>query len=124
MRTRLGVGVIIALLVAAFNVAPAQTASAPHYTRSELRKMVQEAQTEQQYRELASYFQSRQQAYEQEAQAEKLEWERRSQNVTSLAAKYPRPVDSSKNRYEYFTYMAGQMSQQAAHYESLSAQTQ
>ena len=125
MRTRLGVGVIIAMFVITFNVvARAQTASAPHYSHSELRKMVQEAHTEQQYKELASYFRFRQQTFEQQAQVEKLEWERRSQNVTSLAAKYPRPVDSSKNRYEYFIYEARQMSQQAEHYESLSAKAQ
>ena len=124
MKTRLGVGVIIAMFVIAFNVAPAQTASAPRYTHSELRKMVQEAHTEQQYKELASYFRSRQQAFEQQAQVEKVEWSRRSQNVTSMAAKYPRPVDSSRNRYEYFIYEAGKMSQQAEHYESLSARAQ
>jgi hypothetical protein len=86
--------------------------------------MVQEAHTEEQYKELASYFRSRQQAYEQQAQVEKLEWEHRSENVTSVAAKYPRPVDSSRNRYEYFTYEAGQMSQRAEHYESLTGKAQ
>ena len=44
--------------------------------------------------------------------------------VAGMAAKYPRPVDSSRNRYEYFLYEAGQMSQQAEHYESLSARAQ
>lgn len=124
MRTRLGVGVIIALLTAAFSVAHAQVASPPHYTRSELRKMMQEAHTEQQYTELASYFRSRQEAYEQQAHVERLEWIRRSQDVTGGAAKYPRPVDSSKNRYEYLTYEAEQMSQRAERYESLSGKAQ
>jgi hypothetical protein len=86
--------------------------------------MIQEAHTDQQYNELASYFRSRQQGYEQQAQAEKHEWAQRSQDVTSVAAKYPRPVDSSKNRYEYFTYEAGKMSEQAAHYERLAGKTQ
>jgi hypothetical protein len=124
MRTRLGVGVIIAMLAATFNVAHAQPTNVPHYSHSELRKMIQEAHTEQQYRELASYFRSRQQTYEQQAQTEKLEWIHRSQNVTSVAAKYPRPADSSKSSYEYFTYKAGQMSQQAAYYERLTGKDQ
>ena len=124
MRTRLGVGVIIAILVASLNVAHAQPTNAPHYSHSQLRKMIQEAHTDQQYKELASYFRSRQDGYEQQAQAEKLEWIRRSQNATSVAAKYPRPADSSKNRYEYLTYEAGQMSQRAAHYESLTEKVQ
>ena len=46
---------------------------------------------------------------------------RRSMNVSLPAAKYPTPLDSSKNRYEYFDYEAQKMSQQAAHYENLSA---
>jgi len=124
MRTRLGVGVIIAILVATLNVAHAQPTNAPHYSHSELRKMIQEAHTDQQYKELASYFRSRQQVYQQQAQAEKLEWIRRSQNVISVAAKYPRPADSSKTRYEYLTYEAGQMSQQAEHYERLAGNGQ
>jgi hypothetical protein len=124
MKNKLGVGVAIAMLVIAFNSVFAQASGTPHYTHSELRKMTQEAHTEQQYKVLASYYRSQQQAFEQQAQAERVEWIRRSQNVTSLAAKYPRPVDSSKNRYEYLTYEAGQMSQQAAHFESLSARAQ
>ena len=86
--------------------------------------MIQAAHTEEQYKVLATYFRSQQQTFEQQAQAEKVEWDRRSQNVTGPAAKYPRPVDSSKNRYEYFTYEARQMNEQAAHYESLSAKAQ
>lgn len=124
MRTRVGVGVVIAMLVITFNSVSAQTSGAPQFTHSELRKMIQEAHTEQQYKLLASYYRSQQQAFEQQAKAEKVEWVRRSRDVTGLAAKYPRPVDSSKNRYEYFTYKAGQMGNQAAHYESLSSDAQ
>lgn len=121
MRTRIGVGVIMAILVTTFIVAQAQPTSAPHYTHSELRKMIQEAHTEQQYRVLAFYFRSQQQILERQAQAEKVEWDRASQDVTGPVAKYPRPVDSSKNRYEYFTFEGQQMSQKAAHYESLAS---
>src|ERR1700688_1755781 len=124
MTTRRRVGVIYDMFVIAFIVVPAQTASAPHYTHSELRKMVQEAHTDKQYKELPSHCRSLQQAFEQQPQVEKVEWRRRSQNVTSMAAKYPRPVDSSRTRYEYFLYEARQMSQQAEHYESLSARAQ
>ena len=124
MKTRLGAGLVIAVLVATFSAAQAQDASAPHYTRSELHKMIKEAHTEQEYKVLAVYFREQQQAFAQQAKAEKLEWVRRSQDVTGPVGKYPRPVDSSRNRYEYLTYKADQMNQQAAHYESLSARSQ
>jgi Tfp pilus assembly protein PilP len=115
--------VAAALLVFAVGCAKARadSADAVKYSNAEVKKMMQDAHTTQQYQALAAYFRSRQQAFEQQAQSEKAEWERRSQNVTGPAAKYPRPVDSSKNRYEYFTYEAQQMSQQAAHYEGLSS---
>ena len=117
----------LAVVCAAFafavgsGIAYADSGAPVKYSNSELRKMEQEAHTTQQYQALASYFRSRQQTFEQQAQSEKAEWERRSQNVMGPAAKYPRPVDSSRNRYEYFTYEAQQMSQQAAHYEGLAA---
>jgi len=83
--------------------------------------MMRDARTAQQYRVLADYFGTQQKKFEEQAQTEKEEWARRSQNVSGLAAKYPRPVDSSKNRYEYFTYEADQMGQQSSHYASLAA---
>jgi hypothetical protein len=83
--------------------------------------MIADAHTPQQYQALATYFRSRQQVLEQQAQSEKLEWDRRSQITAASYQKYPRPADSSRDRYEYFTYEAQQMSQQAAHFESLAA---
>jgi hypothetical protein len=85
--------------------------------------MMREARTADQYRTLADYFRSQQQHIELQAQAEKEEWQRRSQNVSGPAAKYPRPVDSSRNRYEYFSCEAQEMQRQAAHYDDLAAST-
>ena len=60
------------------------------------------------------YFRAQQTKYQRQAQEEKAEWERRSQNVTGPAAKYPRPVDSSRDRYEYFEYKVGLLVQNRA----------
>lgn len=94
------------------------------YSHAELKAKVRDAHTQQQFQDLASYFRARQQYFQQQAAAEKLEWERRSQNIVGIQAKYPRPVDSSRNRYEYFSYEAGQMGMQADHYESLASARQ
>jgi hypothetical protein len=110
--------------VATAGPALAQPTDQRTYTKSEIKQMIRDVRTVQQYHEIAAYFEGRQQYFEQQAQSEKLEWERRSQNVTGPAAKYPRPVDSSRNRYEYFTYEAQQMALQAEHFESLSAKSQ
>jgi hypothetical protein len=69
---------------------------------------------------LASYFHSQQVVFEEKAQSEKQEWDRRSQITAATYQKYPRPADSSRNRYEYFTSQAQDMGDKAAHYESLA----
>jgi hypothetical protein len=121
MKNSLCILSLLALSISTMSLASAEPSPAVHYSHSEVQKMIREARTPQQFETLASYFRTQQQGFEKQAQSEKQEWERRSQNVTGPDAKYPRPVDSSRNRYEYFTYEAGQMAQQAAHFESLSA---
>jgi hypothetical protein len=118
-----GLKVICALL--AFSVAPSVVLAEPPgsaiHSSSELKSMLRSAHTVQDYSALATYFRGRQSEFEQQAQSEKIELDRRSMNPALVAAKYPNPVASSRNRYEYFTYEAQQMGQQAAHYEQLSA---
>jgi hypothetical protein len=116
--------IVASLVVLAAGMAFAEPPSGPEYSRVELQSMIRSAHSAPQYQALATYFRSRQQALEKQALAEKVEWERRSQITAAVAQKYPRPVDSSRNRYEYFTYEANQMGQHAAHYESLSTNSQ
>lgn len=110
--------VVLSLAASALH---AEASADPQYSKSEVTGMIHTAHTPDQYRALAGYFRTQEQQFEQKASSEKQEMDRRSANVTSIAAKYPRPIDSSRNRYEYFTYKAQEMSQKAAHYENLSA---
>jgi hypothetical protein len=119
MRQR--IHVLASLVVLATGIVFAESPASVGSGQSSLQKMIREAHTPQQYQQLASYFKAQQQTMQQKAQEEKAEWQRRSQITVSVAQKYPRPVDSSRNRYEYFAYEADQMGRQAAHYESLSA---
>lgn len=116
--------VTITLSVAACGATYAQPSEGHKYSQSEIKQKIHDAHTPQEYHEIATYFEDRQQYFEQQAQSEKLEWERRSRYVTGPAAKYPRPVDSSRNRYEYFAYEAEQMALQAEHFKGLSARSQ
>ena len=121
MRTRIHIACALLAFAVSSGVASAGSATAVNLSSSDVKKMIEEAHTAQQYQTLAAYFRSRQQAFEQKAHSE-IEWiARRDLNVSLPAAKYPAPLDSSRNRYEYFTYEAQQMSRQAAHYESLAA---
>jgi hypothetical protein len=121
MRTRIQIACTLLAFALASGIARAESANALNYSRSELKKMVRDAHTPEQYRVLTSYYRMRQQQFANQAHDEIVWFARRSMNVSLPAAKYPTPLDSSRNRYEYFDYEAQQMSRQAAHYESLSA---
>ena len=114
--------------IAAFTVsagfAHAQNSMNAGMSPAQAEQMLHSARTVEQYQMLAGYFHARQLVFEEKAQAEKAEWDRRSQITAASYQKYPRPADSSRNRYEYFTYEAQQMAQQAAHFESLSTTAQ
>jgi hypothetical protein len=107
-------------------VASAQKAASPaetgdHYTQGQLKQMARNAHAPEEYRSLASYYAERQRIYVQKAADEKAEWERRSQNVAGVLAKYPRPVDSAKNLYEYYVAEAADAGRLEAKYSLMAA---
>jgi hypothetical protein len=69
-----------------------------------VKELARSAHAPDQYRALATYYSERQKNYLQQAEKEKKEWEQMRQSTVSMAAKYPRPVDSARNAYE--SYMA------------------
>lgn len=89
----------------------------PHYTRSELKLLMRNAHTPDQYQQLASYFRSQQSIYSDKAASEKTEWDRRKAITASPALKYPTPSDSARNLYDYYTSKADQMASLAQSYE-------
>lgn len=102
-----------------------QAATSPemdaHYTKAQVKQLVRDAHTPDQYRALASYYGEQQKSYLKQAADEKQEWIRRSQNVVGVAAKYPRPVDSARNLYEYYMYKASESGDLSAKYAGLGA---
>jgi hypothetical protein len=118
MNSRIFVACMAIALAAGSAAARAQSSAPVKYSNAELKQMTHNPE---QYQTLVSYFRSRQQDFEQKAEAEKAEWVRRSQNVTGPQQKYPRPVDSAKNLYEYYAYEAQQASQEVAYYDNLGA---
>lgn len=91
-------------------------------TSTQLKHLVREAHTPQQYETLASYYEQKQLSYQRKAAEEKQEWVRRSQNEMMLAAKYPRPVDSARYRYEYYEASAKEMGALAGKYRQMADQ--
>jgi hypothetical protein len=124
MTRKIQVLAAIAAFTVSAGLAHAQNAMNAGMSPAQAEQMLHSARTVEQYQMLAGYFHARQLVFEEKAQVEKAEWDRRSQITAASYQKYPRPADSSRNRYEYFTYEAQQMAQQAAHFESLSTSTQ
>lgn len=121
MDVRLQLGIVLTAFVVMPGSILAQAITYGNYTHRELKKMAHEAHTTEQYETLASYYRFRQQKFQQEARGEFAEWIRRWRMGTTFASKYPRPEDSSKYRYEYFSYEAQEMGDKADQYEKLAA---
>jgi len=90
------------------------------YTRSQIKKMLHDAHAPDQYKALGSYFSDQQKVYLAQAADERQEWIQRSQNTMVLAAKYPRPADSARILYEYFTYKASEAGILSEKYDQLA----
>jgi hypothetical protein len=82
------------------------------------------AQSPEDYKALAARLHQQEEALRRKAAAEKRDWEQRSQITTSLYAKYPKPADSARNLYEYYTYEANKKQALAAEYEEIAAAPQ
>jgi hypothetical protein len=91
-----------------------------HYTKAQVKEMKRNAQAPAQYAVLASYYGAQKADYLLLAAEAKKEWVRRSQNVTGGFLKYPRPVDSSRNLYEYYLYKASKTETLQAKYSQLA----
>ena len=116
---------ITIIATAAVAVSPAIIAPQPaaqNLNKVEVRQILRNAHSSSDFRALATYYRAEQARLQTKANAEKAEWERRENALSALSMKYPRPADSSRNRYQYFAYEADRMGAQAAYFESLMAE--
>jgi len=123
MKLNLFAACILVLALAGVASAQSATPSAEtgaHCTKAQAKELALNARGPAQYAALASYYGTQKADYLHRAAEEKMEWERRAQNVTSLAAKYPRPVDSARNLYEYYMYKASKAETLQAKFSQLA----
>ncbi len=121
MRTQAIRLLIAAIACAATFISPASIAqpTTPHYSHHELKQLIRNAHTPEQYQALAAYFRSEEKLFNDKAVAEKVEWDRRTATVVGPEIK-SRSVESARNLYEYYAYEAAQMDTLAAGYEQRS----
>ena len=94
-------------------VASAQTASGSEsqYSKKQIKVMMRDAHTPEQYRVLGEWFQSQERMFAEKAIAEKKEWEQRVGGYK---------VDPARNLYDYYIEQEKEMGARAADYERLS----
>lgn len=105
---------VIAVSIAALTaVVPAQTASGSvsHYSRKQIKEMMRDAHTPEQYRVLGEWFRSQEQMFHEKAIAEKKEWEQRVGGYK---------VDPARNLYDYYVEQEQETGARAAEYERRS----
>ena len=91
-----------------------------HYTKAQVKELKRTAHAPAQCAVLASYYGAQKADYLSLAAEAKKEWVQRSQNVTGGFLKYPRPVDSARNLYEYYLYKASKAETLQAQYSQLA----
>jgi hypothetical protein len=113
---------VVAMIVTAEAVAAAERNSPaqPAYTSSQIRQMGREAQTAEQYTELADYYALQQRMYRQKAVEQMHLWRERAEMVTPLSEKWPRPVDSARDLHDYYEYKIAQSAALSAKYDQLA----
>ena len=113
------------LALAFVGIASAQGTASPaetgaHYTKAQVKELKRNAHAPAQCAALASYYGAQKADYLRLAAEAKKEWMERSKNVTGGFLKYPRPVDSSRNLYEYYLYKASKAETLQAKYSQLA----
>ena len=112
--------VILALTAGTVRAAQKDSINEPEYTGSQINRMAREAHTVEQYTTLADYYAVRQRTYKRKAAEEMNLWALRSEMANPLREKWPRPVDSARNLYEYFEYQIAQSAVLFAKYDRLA----
>ena len=111
---------IFALTAGTVRAAQKDSPNEPEYTSSHIKTMAREAQTVEQYTVLADYYAVRLRMYKRKAAGEMHLWAIRSEMTNPLREKWPRPVDSARNLYDYYEYKIVESAGLFAKYDRLA----
>jgi hypothetical protein len=88
-----------------------------HLSRNELRRQIRDAHTPEQYHALAEYFRAEEIRFRSKAQMEEKELIRLREKTVVLPSKYPTPIDSARQLYQYYALQADEMGHRASEFE-------
>jgi len=95
---------------------PAAAQNHAHYSRSELRRMMREASSPDQYRTLVTWFREEEAIFRSKAEAENRDYEHYKVRVRTKA---PTRADNARNFRDYYVYKADKMAGLASRYETI-----
>jgi hypothetical protein len=87
---------------------------------SDAHRLMKTAHESDQYHALAVYFRQKEQFFSAERDAELALWNSRQQGIAANQNRYPRPVDSAHNLYDYYAYETNHAAAQAQYYEQMT----
>lgn len=111
---------IVTLTSAGGSALAAKPGARPEYSTAEIRQMARDAHTVEQFSALADYYQVQRRMYQRKAAHQMHLWAERNAVMTPLSEKWPRPVDSARNLYEYYLQMADESASLVEHYNKLA----
>jgi len=95
-------GLILACTATNLRASEKPDTDQPQYSRAQIKKMVREAHTSEQYAVLADYYATRQRMFKRKAAEEMQLWAARNAMVNPVYERWPRPVDSARNLHDYY----------------------
>lgn len=105
------------LTVVPLNASASATSESASFSRGELKQLIRDAHTPEEYRAIASYYRSKEVTFRNKAAAAQAEWDRRQAVGAGAGRKFPASADSARSLYEYYTDEANEMAERAASYE-------
>jgi hypothetical protein len=92
-----------------------------HLSASELKRQAKQAQTVEDLHRLAEGYRREESLFRRDAEQEKAELARRIQQTGGRTMKYPSPVDSARNLYQYDIAEADEMANKAESFDAQAA---
>lgn len=118
MRIRVSVACLaMPTLLLACSAVLSRADAAGQFSEKELHRLVKEAHTTEQYRQLAEYCREQATRFHSLAVQEQHEILRLEQSSLSFPHKYPTALDSAEHLYQYYSLKAGEMGQFAAEFQ-------
>jgi len=102
-------------------VAATSSEDRDRFGRVRSKQKTSDARAPEHYSSLAAYYGERHRKYLKEASDERVDWERRNQNVAGAPAKSIRQIDSAQNLFEYYMAQAAEAGKLEAKYSQLAA---